>query len=92
MDWASIESLVATNTTSHIALIKGFYEPLMQAKGSTIVNISSVAGFFAPAVRTVYGASKFAIAGFGKALRHEVALHDTNVLNVYPGYVQTGIS
>lgn len=51
-----------------------------------------MAGFFGPPLRTVYAGTKFALAGFGKALRSEVKGKDTNVLNIYPGYIKTGIS
>lgn len=30
--------------------------------------------------------------GFSKSLRSEVKQYDINVLNVYPGYIQTNIS
>ena len=43
-------------------------------------------------VRTMYSATKFGLSGFGKALRAEVKQFGVNVLNVYPGYVQTNIS
>mmetsp|Transcript_42148 Transcript_42148/g.30322 ORF Transcript_42148/g.30322 Transcript_42148/m.30322 type:complete len:110 (-) Transcript_42148:340-669(-) len=70
-DFAVCEKLINTNTNSHIALTKGFLPMLKQSKGK-IVNISSIAGIFGAPLRTVYSASKFAIAGFSKALRPEL--------------------
>jgi len=40
----------------------------------------------------MYCASKFAMDGFSKALRSEVAQHGISVTQVYPAYVQTNIS
>jgi len=43
-------------------------------------------------VRTLYCASKYAMDGFSKSLRAEVAQHNIKVTAVYPSYVQTNIS
>ena len=43
-------------------------------------------------VRTMYCASKYAMDGFSKSLRSEVKQYNINVLQVYPGYIQTNIS
>jgi len=71
MDFDTTFTLINTNFMSHIALIKGFM-PLLEKSRGTIVNVSSVAGLIGSGVRTVYSGSKFAIAGFSKALRPEV--------------------
>jgi dehydrogenase/reductase SDR family protein 7B len=85
-DFASAETLLNTNFLSHVALIKAFLPALESARG-TIVNISSVAGIVGTSFRTTYSASKFAIAGFSKALRPEVKQKGVKVLMVYPGYI-----
>jgi short-subunit dehydrogenase len=66
--------------------------PALENARGTIVNISSVAGLVGSSFRTTYSASKFAIAGFSKALRPEVKSKGVKVLMVYPGYVKTGVS
>ena len=85
-DLASAQTLMNTNFTSHIALIKAFTPQLQASKGS-IVNVSSVAGLLGAGCRTTYSASKFAIAGFAKALRAEMAEDGVKVINIYPGYI-----
>mmetsp|Transcript_55072 Transcript_55072/g.75683 ORF Transcript_55072/g.75683 Transcript_55072/m.75683 type:complete len:115 (-) Transcript_55072:150-494(-) len=83
--------MMNTNCNSHIALIQGFLPMLKKSKGK-IVNISSIAGIFGSPLRTLYSASKFAIAGFSKALRPEVKLFGIDVIMIYPGYIRTNIS
>ena len=51
-----------------------------------------MAGLVPVPVRTMYSASKFAITGFGKALRAEVKQYGIDVIQIYPGYVSTNIS
>lgn len=63
-----------------------------RGSGGTIVNISSGSGLVGLPVRTMYSSSKFGLAGFGEALRPEVAGHNIQVVNAYPGYVKTNIS
>lgn len=46
--------------------------PLLVKSKGVVVNVSSIAGLIGVGVRTCYSASKFAIAGFSKALRSEV--------------------
>jgi short-subunit dehydrogenase len=44
-----------------------------------IVNILSISGIMGVPVRTMYCASKFAMDGFGKALKPEVKRHGITV-------------
>ncbi len=90
-DYETAETLLNTNFLSHIALIKAFLPLLIKSKGS-IVNISSIAGLIGAGCRTTYSASKFAIAGFSKALRAEIAHLGVKVISIYPGYIHTNIS
>jgi NAD(P)-dependent dehydrogenase (short-subunit alcohol dehydrogenase family) len=83
--------LVNTNFLSHIALIKALLPQLQRSKGH-IVNVSSEAGLVGAGCRTTYSASKFAISGFARSLRSEVKHLGIRVTNVYPGYIQTGVS
>ena len=43
-------------------------------------------------MRTLYSASKYAMSGFGKALRAEVKPFGIDVIQIYPGYVNTNLS
>lgn len=75
-DYKTCEYMMNTNCLSHIALVKGILPDMIKRKSGHIVNIVSIAGLMGVPVRTMYCASKFAMDGFSKALRHEVAEHD----------------
>src|SRR5205823_7449624 len=57
-----------------------------------IVNISSVVGKRALPARSLYSASKFAVAGFSEAIRAELAKDGIDVIVVSPGLTQTNFS
>ena len=67
--------------------------PVLKA-GTTpaIVNISSVVGKRALPARSLYSASKFAVAGFSEAIRAELAKDNIDVVVVSPGLTQTNFS
>lgn len=65
------ESINQTNYLALVAMTKLCLPHLKQAKGH-IVNIASMASFFAVFGYTAYSASKFAVLGFSEALRFEL--------------------
>lgn len=65
---------------------------LKQGTTPAIVNISSVVGRRALPARSLYAASKFAVAGFSEALRAELAKDGIDVIVVNPGLTQTNFS
>lgn len=50
-----------------------------------IINMSSIAGWAAPPLYSIYAASKFGVRGFTEALRREAAPLGVHVSAVYPG-------
>lgn len=67
--------------------------PAMVARGEGghVVNLSSMAGYFAAPDMPVYAASKFAVLGFSEALRGDMAAHNIGVTAICPGVINTGI-
>src|SRR5215217_7599132 len=64
--------------------------PQMYKQGSGhIINMSSLAGWAAPPLYTVYSAAKFGVRGFTEALRRETIPFGINVSVVYPGGAST---
>lgn len=64
--------------------------PQMYKQGSGhIINMSSLAGWAAPPLYTVYSAAKFGVRGFTEALRREAAPLGVKVSAVYPGGAAT---
>ena len=90
-DFDTLEYIINTNTLGQIYLIKALLPLLKKSKGH-IVNISSYTGLVGFTLRTGYSTSKFALAGFSRALRGELTPHDVQVTSVYPGFIRTNIS
>lgn len=67
--------------------------PYMQAqRRGHIVNVSSVAGRFAPPFMGAYAATKHALRAVSDALRNEVAGSGIGVSTIYPGLTQTSFT
>jgi short-subunit dehydrogenase len=67
--------------------------PLLRRQPSGhIVFISSVFGLVGPPGQTAYAAAKFALRGFGEALRHELEGSPIRVTVVHPGGIDTNIA
>jgi NAD(P)-dependent dehydrogenase (short-subunit alcohol dehydrogenase family) len=64
--------------------------PMMKkAGGGSIINLSSVAGRLAFAMRTPYAASKWGVVGFTKSLAMEVGRDNIRVNAILPGHVNS---
>lgn len=65
--------------------------PHMQERRSgRLVNISSIGGKIGVPHMTAYSASKFALSGWSRALRGELAKDNVWVTTIYPGLMRTG--
>jgi NADP-dependent 3-hydroxy acid dehydrogenase YdfG len=64
--------------------------PQMYKQGSGhIINMSSLAGWAAPPLYTVYSAAKFGVRGFTEALRREALPFGVKISAIYPGSAAT---
>lgn len=89
---AEFQKQMDTNVTGTARCIKGalpYFRSLQDNGGSTIVNISSVAGYRGGPTATAYAASKFAIEGLSESLAPEVGPFGIRVLSVAPGTFRT---
>jgi NAD(P)-dependent dehydrogenase (short-subunit alcohol dehydrogenase family) len=70
------------------------YIPRMvkRGRGGHVVNLSSLAGFFATPALSAYTATKFAVLGFSEALRVELRPHGIGVTAACPGVINTPIT
>ena len=89
---ADFQWLFGINFWGVVHMTRAFLPLLRVAPSAHIVNVSSVFGFIAPAGQTAYAASKFAVRGFGDALRHELENTNIRVHTVHPGGIRTGIA
>lgn len=91
-DFAVYERIIGVDLLAPIALTQALL-PRMVARGSgRIAMISSIAGKVGVPFRTAYCAAKFGLAGYGDALRAEVAHLGLKVHNIYPGSIRTDVS
>lgn len=91
-DFAVYQQIVAVDLLAPIALTQALL-PQMIARGTgRIAMISSIAGKVGVPMRTAYCAAKFGLAGYGDALRAEIAHLGLQVHNIYPGSVRTDVS
>lgn len=72
-----------------IIVIKSFLPFLKNTYGSRIINISSAAGLMSGPLFGAYSASKHALEGLGKALRHELRQWNVHVAHVNPAFMRT---
>ena len=83
--------LMDVNVFGVIGLTKAFLPVLLAQPAAQVVNVSSLFGIVAPAGRTAYAASKFAVRGFSESLGHELEGGPVGVTVVCPGGVKTAI-
>ncbi len=62
---------------------------MYKQRSGHIINMSSVAGWAAPPLYTVYAAAKFGVRGFTEALRREASPFGVQVSGIYPGGAAT---
>jgi short-subunit dehydrogenase len=87
-----VEWLLAINLHAVLLMTHTLLPNLVATRGSHIVNVSSLFGLIAPPGQTAYATSKFAVRGFGDALREELAEHEVGVTTVHPGGIRTNIA
>ncbi|MFN2333645.1 MAG: SDR family oxidoreductase, partial [Wenzhouxiangellaceae bacterium] len=64
----------------------------LKARAGRIIGISSVVGYSGNAGQTNYAAAKAGLAGFSRALAHEVAARGITVNIVAPGFIDTDMT
>jgi len=95
LDQISLEDfrwVMEVNFHAVITLTHTLLPNLVATPGSHIANVSSLFGLVAPPGQTAYSASKFAVRGFGDALRQELVQHEVGVTTVHPGGISTRIA
>jgi len=77
------------NLTGVFLGMQAAIEPMKQAGGGAIVNVSSTAGLQGYAGLSAYVASKWGVRGLTKAVALDLAPHHIRVLSVHPGPIRT---
>ncbi len=87
-----IDWLMSINFRAVVVMTHTLLPRLTATRGAHVCNVSSLFGIIGPAGQTAYSASKFAVRGFGDALRQELAEHEVGVTTVHPGGIRTQIA
>lgn len=86
-----IEKILAVNTLGTMYLTQAVIPHMKKQREGDIISVISTAGLGAKKERTLYNTSKWAITGFMKNLRLDVAPHGMRAMAVYPGLMRTNI-
>lgn len=85
----AIRRTVEVNAVGAMFCSKAVIPYMKKQKGGLIINVVSQDGFYAKPERSVYTASKWAMAGFTKCLQMDLAKYGIKVTGLYPGRMRT---
>mgnify|MGYP002640286009 CR=1 FL=1 len=91
-DGRDIQTQIDVNLTGLIQVTRAVLPQMLKQGSGHIINMSSVAGWLAPPLYTIYSATKFGVRGFTVALRREVKHLGIEVSGIYPGPAVTEFS
>jgi NAD(P)-dependent dehydrogenase (short-subunit alcohol dehydrogenase family) len=84
-----LERVVEVNLVGVIRMTKAFLPMFLERRSGHIVNVASLAGRFATAGISVYGASKHAVVALSESLYYELEPFGIRVTSVNPGFTRT---
>ncbi len=84
-----IETQIAVNLTGLIHVTHMILPHMIERGEGHIINMSSIVGWTATPLCSVYAATKFGVRGFTDALRREVRHFGIHVSGIYPGPAAT---
>jgi len=84
-----IETQVDVNLLGVIQVTRAVLPYMLKQRFGHIINMSSVAGWIAAPLYTIYSATKFGVRAFTDALRREVSAFGIKVSGIYPGPAET---
>lgn len=80
-----IETQLDVNLAGLVQVTRAVLPHMYRQRSGHIINMSSVAGWIAAPLYTIYAAAKFGVRGFTDALRREAAPFGVRVSGIYPG-------
>jgi uncharacterized protein len=85
----NVAGQVSLNVLAPVALTHAALPSMLQRGHGGVLNVSSVAGFFALPGSAVYGATKAFVTSFSESLSGEVADQGVHVTALCPGFTRT---
>lgn len=87
-----ITLLNRVNLESPLKIIRHSVKHMQQNEFGRIVNIGSIWSIRSKECRTLYSGSKFGLAGYTKALAHELGRNNILINTVCPGFIDTELT
>jgi 3-oxoacyl-[acyl-carrier protein] reductase len=87
-----VEEEISLNLIGMFTMTRLIASRMATQKEGTIVNVSSLMGKVAAPTMATYSATKFAIVGFSRALRTELAAHNIKVVALLPTLTDTDMA
>ncbi len=84
-----ISSMQEVNMAAVVDLCHAYLPKMIERHQGGILNIGSVASFFATPGSALYGATKHFVLGFTDALHQEMLSSGVHVTGIYPGHTHT---
>ncbi len=88
-DW---DAVIAANLTGAMRMSRACLKGMLKARSGRIISISSVVGYAGNPGQTNYAAAKAGLAGFSRALAHEVGSRGITVNVIAPGFIDTDMT
>ncbi len=87
-DW---DESIAININGVMNAIHAVMPGMVERRGGTIVNMSSIAGRKVYPDHTIYCGTKYFVHGMSDSLRAQLAPHDVRVIVISPGVIETEV-
>jgi short-subunit dehydrogenase len=91
-DESEMDRILATNVLAPMRLTRRLLPALLAQPSAVIVNVGSIMGYLGYPGCAAYCASKFALRGFGEALRRELADTRVRVMYLAPRTTRTAMN
>ncbi len=88
-DW---DQVIATNLTGAMRTTRACLRGMLKARFGRIINISSVVGYSGNPGQGNYCAAKAGLAGFSRAIAHEVGTRGITCNVIAPGFIDTDMT
>ena len=86
------ERVMAVNAAGVFLGMRVIAPTMVEQRGGSIINVSSVAGLGGSPYLTAYAASKWAVRGMTKVLAKELGPHGVRVNSLHPGQIDTDMN